>query len=207
LRGLCARPLDRPMIEAEDRGHCTRPDGHGFLHISTAIPDQPHRIFKRDCPCCDMSRILAEAVPGDHRGFDAARHEQSIRGNARRQNGGLRILGERQAIAGPEEDEIAERFTKSGIRLVKDLLALRKRLGKCAAHPNSLRALPRKQKCNHRSVTVAAAISCSTRLRTLLLTNRDAMATALRTAFADERPCPTMHNPATPMSGAPPYSE
>ena len=29
----------------------------------------------------------------------------------------------------------------------------------------------------------------------------------MRTAFADERPCPTSVNPATPSSGAAPYSE
>jgi len=34
-----------------------------------------------------------------------------------------------------------------------------------------------------------------------------AIATALRTALDDERPWPTIHKPATPISGAPPYSE
>ena len=33
------------------------------------------------------------------------------------------------------------------------------------------------------------------------------MATALRTALALERPWPTIVTPATPSSGAPPYSE
>ena len=37
--------------------------------------------------------------------------------------------------------------------------------------------------------------------------NRYAMATALRTALALERPWPTMATPLTPSSGAPPYSE
>ena len=36
---------------------------------------------------------------------------------------------------------------------------------------------------------------------------RYAIATALRTALALDRPWPTMAMPATPSSGAPPYSE
>ena len=36
---------------------------------------------------------------------------------------------------------------------------------------------------------------------------RTDIVTALATALADERPCPTMQSPLRPTSGAPPYSE
>ncbi len=78
-----------------------------------------------------------------------------------------------------------------------------KRVGQRLAHADFLRALPRKNECNHRVETTSRA-SLSSRPS---LTHLTAIATALRTALTDERPWPIMQRPLRPTSGAPPYSE
>jgi hypothetical protein len=80
-------------------------------------------------------------------------------------------------------------------------------IGERPAHADGLRALSRKDERDHDSLTVSELISALRRSIILLPAMREAITTALRTAFADDRPWPTMHNPATPSSGAAPNSE
>ena len=82
-----------------------------------------------------------------------------------------------------------------------------KLLDQAAAHADRLGALPGKDEGDHRGDTIAPATCCSTRSRTPSATIREAVTTALRIALADERPWQTCTSPATPSSGAPPYSE
>ena len=89
----------------------------------------------------------------------------------------------------------------------KRVAADRKGVGERLAHADLLRSLSGKDERDHWWDTVAAAISRSTRSMKRSDAKRCAIATALRTASALERPWPTMATPATPSSGAPPYSE
>ncbi len=136
--------------------------------------------------------------------------EQPIRGNAHGENRRLRVLGERQRVGGAVEDQIAQRLAERGVGFVEHLAALRELLGERLAHADGLRALSGKKKCNHslRVTSRATRISCSTRSEHVAARRT---ATPSRphcgSALADERPWPTMHSPATPISGAPPYSE
>ena len=147
-------------------------------------------------------------MAGDDVGMNAARRQHAGGRDADRQDGRLRVLGQRQLVLGPFE---AQRRTadpaKRGIGLVERRPRLGERLGQRPAHADLLRTLSGKEKRDHRPGTEAAAISCSTRGMKSLVANRYAIAIALRIAFADDRPWPTIARPATPSSGAPPYSE
>jgi hypothetical protein len=157
-------------------------------------------------------------VTGHERRRHASGFEHAQRGDADRQHGGLGVLGERQLVLGPLEAQARERLKvgpctgKSGVGFGKRRARLGKRLGEGPAHADPLRSLPWKHEGNHAwgpvsAEPAAAAMSRSTRSRNRLVTKRCAAAMALRTALADERPWPTMARPATPSSGAPPYSE
>ncbi len=207
LARVTAGGVHRLFAEPEDRRHRARPDRHGFLHVAAAMTDQPDRIGELERPCRDMCGVLAEAVAGDHRRFEAAGREQAVRRHAHGQDRRLSVLRQREAIGRTVEDEVAQRLSERRIRLVEHLAAFRESVDQGFAHADDLRSLAGKDECNHRSFTASEAISCSTRASTLLLTNRDAIATAFRTALTEERPWPTMQSPATPISGAPPYSE
>ncbi len=133
--------------------------------------------------------------------------EQPAHRDAHRQDRGLRVFGQRQAIRGTVEDQIAQRLAERRIGFGKRLRADLELIGERLAHADRLRALSGKHECDHDSATVTAFISALRRSIIWLPAIRDAIATALRTAFTDDRPWPTMQRPATPSSGAPPNSE
>ena len=154
-----------------------------------------------------MRGVLAQAVPGHERRREIPLGEHPITGDAHGQDGRLRVLGEQQLILRAVEAQPAEILPQSRVGLGHCVARHRKGLGERLAHPDLLRSLPRKDECNHDEVPCSVWSSCSIRPTSPSAANRCAMRMALRTAFTDERPWPTMHAPATPSSGAPPYSE
>ncbi len=134
--------------------------------------------------------------------------EEPLRRDADGENGRLCVRGQHQLIFGPFETETAQRSPKRRVRFVEQLAADRKGFGERLPHADFLRTLAGKDERDHWfRPTAAAAISRSTRSMKRSDANRNAIATALRTALALERPWPTMAIPAMPSSGAPPYSE
>ena len=204
---LCACLRDRVGIEAENRRHRTRADRHGLLHVASAPPDGAHRIGKRKRAGGDVGGVLAEAVARNERHGRRQPFglEHAIRRDARRENRRLRVFRQHQRVFRPVPDQAAQRLAERLVRFGKHLPGRRKGLSQRAAHADLLRSLSWKHECNHE--TDAMAISCSTRCRKPAVENRWAMRMALRMAFADERPWQTKQTPATPSSGAPPYSE
>ena len=194
-------------IEAENRRHRTRADRHGLLHVAPAPPYDAHGIGKRKRAGGDVGGVFAEAVAGDER--DIRREpfglEHAIRRDARGEDRRLRVFRQHQRVFGAVPDQAAQRFAQRLVRFGKHLPRGRKSVGQRAAHADLLRSLSWKHECNHE--TDAVAISCSTRCRKPAVENRWAMRMALRMALADERPWQTKQTPATPSSGAPPYSE
>ena len=69
-------------VDAEQRRH--RAVAHR-CHRPAAFDDDPHRIVRTECSCCDRRRVLADAVPGDGHHVDAVR-----------QRGAQRALDEQQ---------------------------------------------------------------------------------------------------------------
>src|SRR5262249_12135347 len=163
----------------------------------------------RKRPGDDVGGIFAEAVTGDQRRRDAARLEQARSRHADGENRRLRVLGQHQFGVRPLEGDAAERLAQGRVGLAEGGATDRKGVGERLPHADLLRSLSGKDERDQGSGcgAEAAAISCATRSMNRFAANRYAMATALRTAFALDRPCPTMAIPLTPRSGAPPYSE
>jgi len=103
---------------------------------------------------------------------------------------------------------VDSRGGKRGLGLGQRRFRLGKRRRERLSHADLLRALPGKHESNagaHETPANATPrVICDT---TSLDASRAAMAIALRTALAEEWPCATIAVPATPSSGAPPYSE
>ena len=97
-----------------------------------------------------------------------------------------------ELVLGPFEAETAERLAERRVGLVEGLAADRKGVGERLAHADLLRSLAGKDEGDQRCDTAAAAMSRSTRSMKRLAAKRYAMATALRTALALDRPWPTM---------------
>ena len=146
-------------------------------------------------------------MAGDKRRPEAARRDQPLGGDAHRENRGLRVFRQRQLVLGPFEDRAAERLAKRRVGVLEGPAADGKRIGERAAHADLLRSLPGKDERDHWWGTAAAAISRSMRPMNPADANRCASPTPFCTAFALDRPWPTIVTPATPSSGAPPYSE
>ena len=143
-----------------------------------------------------MRGVLAQAVSRREVRPDPVRFDQPMHGHAHCQNRRLRVLGEQQPLLRPLEAERAQRLAERIVCFREHLATNREIIGQRLPHPDFLRSLARKNERDHASFSSSP-----------WLTARVAIVTALRTAFADERPCPTMQIPLTPSSGAPPYSE
>ena len=170
--------------------------------------------LKRSTPETTFAEVLAKAVSRDHVRCDAMRRQHTGRGHTHSEDCRLRMFGEHELVVRPFETQRAQprgpgdARGKSGVRFVEDSTRFRKRLRQRFTHSNFLRSLARKDEGNHRGLDVdTAAICCSTRWRKSLVANRDVVAIAFRTAFADDRPWPTNVSPETPSNGAAPYSE
>ena len=85
-----------------------------------------------------MCRILAEAVPRDKGRTQPARLEQPVRRQTHRENGRLRILGQRQPLLGSLEDDPAEPLAERFIGLVEGLATCRVSLGQRSSHADCL---------------------------------------------------------------------
>ena len=203
-------------VGPDDRGHRPGPDRHRLLHVAPAAPDDRHGVGKRKGAGGDVRRVLAEAVPGHETGFEAARRQHPVCGHAHGQDRRLGVLGERELVFGavlqhrPQRGAgtAARRTRKRGFGLGERRLGLGKRRGERLPHPDLLRPLSGKHERDPAAhETPASATPRVTWDTTSLEASRAAIAMALRTALADERPCATMAVPATPSSGAPPYSE
>ena len=158
-------------------------------------------------PAATFAEYSPRLWPATNATFDASPSDSSTRYAAML---AVRIAGcvfsvSISASSGPVPDQPAQRLAERLVRFGKHLPRRRKGLGQRAAHADLLRSLSWKHECNHE--TDAVAISCSTRCRKPAVENRWAMRMALRMALADERPWQTKQTPATPSSGAPPYSE
>ncbi len=204
-------------VRSEDRGHRAGADRHGFLHVAAAPAHERDAIGEREGPGSHVRRVLAEAVPGDEAGLEPARRQDAVGGQADRQNRRLRVLGERELVLGPVFEHGPERHAgttvdsrggERGLGLGQRRFRFGKRRRERLSHADLLRALPGKHEgdaCAHETPANATPrVTCDT---TSLDARRAAMAIALRTALADEWPCATIAVPATPSSGAPPYSE
>jgi hypothetical protein len=99
-----------------------------------------------------MRGVLAEAVSGGKRGQHVHRCDEPVGGNARREDGRLRVLGQLQAILGPLEAERGQGFTQRGIGLRKGVLADCGVIRQCPAHPDLLRALTGEDESDHVSL-------------------------------------------------------
>jgi hypothetical protein len=207
VRRLFARPGHAGFVETENRRHCPLPHRHGLLHVAATIAHQPDGILKSQRAGGDVRGIFAQAVTGDEGRLQAAPGKQPPGGNAHRQDRRLRVLGELQPLGRAVENQLAQRFAERRVGFGKGPGANLELIGERLAHAHRLRSLPWKDARNHDRPTVTDAISVRSRSVIWFAAMRDAIATALRSAFTDDRPCPTMHRPATPSSGAPPNSE
>ena len=97
-----------------------------------------HGIGERESTGGDVRPVLAEAVAGEDVGLAAPRFEQPPGGDARREDRGLRDLGEHQPIRRPVEHHRAERQPKRLVGLVEGLATDGKRLGQRLAHADRL---------------------------------------------------------------------
>ena len=77
------------------------------------------------------------------------RFEQAAGRDADRKDGGLRVLGQRELVVRAFEAERAQRLAERGIGFGKRLAADWKGVGERLAHADLLRALSRKDECNH----------------------------------------------------------
>ena len=196
-----------PGIQPENRRHRTSTHRHGFLHVTTAAPYNREGIGEGQGAGRDVGAVLAETVTSHDIRPPSSGSKQPAGGDADRKNGGLGVLRQSEPIGRALEAERADGLAKGAIGLGKCLCAHREGLGQRAAHAHLLRTLSREQKGYQLCDTVTAAISCSSCRSSGWVANREAIATAFRTALADDRPWPTIARPATPSSGTPPYSE
>ena len=168
-------------------------------------------------PAATCAEYSPRLCPATNAGSMPVRREHAAGGDADGENRRLRVLGQRQLILGAvgEHARAATRrqppVGRGGERRVglgQRGVGLGKGRGERHAHADLLRALPGKHEgdaaAHDTPATATPRVTCAT---TSLDASRAAMAMALRMALADERPCATMAVPATPSSGAPPYSE
>ena len=91
--------------------------------------------------------ILTQAVTREKRRLPALRRQQAVRGDARRQDRRLRVLGQFQLFVRPLEAQLGKRESKRVIRFFKNASSLWERLRQRLAHTGELRTLSREQKC------------------------------------------------------------
>src|SRR5436190_17477 len=91
LRSLRTCLRDLVGVEPQNRRHRARTHRHRFLHVPSAPADRAKRVGQRKRSGSDVSRVLAEAVPGDERGRYTARHEQPRGGDADGEDRRLRV--------------------------------------------------------------------------------------------------------------------
>jgi len=154
-----------------------------------------------------MRRVFAKTVTRDVRRRQAFVRKQAVDRHAHRQDRRLRVFGEREPIHRAVEDQVAQRLAERGVGLGKRARANLELIGERLAHADRLRALSGEHERDHDGRPAIDCISLLRRSIIWLFAMRDAITTALRTAFTDDRPWPTMQRPATPSSGAPPNSE
>ena len=88
-------------------------------------------------------------MPGVEIGRPAARRKHARDRHARRENRGLGVLGEGQAILGPLETEAAEGLAERVIGFREGVAGDRLGLGERAAHADALRALAGEEERDH----------------------------------------------------------
>ena len=149
MRRLGARAIDQRRVQPQDRRHRPGADRDRLLHVAAAAAGDAQRVGKRERLRRHVRRVLAEAVSGDKRRPDPARLEQPERRHAHREDGGLRVLRQREPVLGAVEDQPAERLAERGVGLVERPAADRKGIGQSPAHARLLATLAGEQTGDH----------------------------------------------------------
>ena len=110
--------------------------------------------------------------------------------------------------SGPSKHRLGQRTAERRVGLLERRPRFGERLGQRAAHADLLRSLSGKEECDQRrghrgggDLLLDAGNEVARREPVAPWQSR------CESAFADDRPWPTIARPATPSSGAPPYSE
>ncbi len=85
-------------VHAEDGGHGSDADRHGFLHVFAAVADGANGVGEGEGARGDMSGIFTETVTGDVAGLGNAGLEHAQHGNGDGENGGLGDFGEPELV-------------------------------------------------------------------------------------------------------------
>src|SRR6266496_38877 len=97
---------NRFRIHTEDRSHATFSNRNGLLHVLPAIANRSDRIAERERPSSHVSRIFAQAVPGDKSWLDTLFVEYPPCGDRSGQNCRLGYFGKPQLAFRPFEAKL-----------------------------------------------------------------------------------------------------
>ena len=159
--GLPADLIHRHLVDAEYRGHGTRPLLAGLLHQAAALLDQPGGLADVQDAGHRESRVLSETMTGHEDGLGHRARSQPLLhrfdgGQAYRHDRRLGVDGSSQLSLVPGEHQLGQRPFEGHVDLMEHRAGGRRVVVKLVPHPDGLGSLAGEQEgdfCRIRHLT------------------------------------------------------